>query len=110
MSPPLLTAHDATGHVHLIIGANPLANARCSRSLSHGAQPIVIAPASAYMHYALRQKIDEGSVKWLDKDFEDEDLKVLGREAVDRIVDAVFLTKSGASPFCQSAICRATSG
>ena len=110
MSPPLLTAHDATDHVHLIIGANPLANARCSRSLSHGARPVVIAPTSMHMHYALRQKIDEGLVKWLDKDFEDEDLKVLGREAVDGIVDAVFLTKSGVSPFSQSAIRYARSG
>lgn len=98
MSPPLLTAHDATGHIHLIVGANPLANTRCAKSLAVGAIPVVIAPASTHMHYSLKQKVDDGVVKWLDKQFEDEDIERLGRREVDGFVDAVFVIRSGASP------------
>jgi uroporphyrin-III C-methyltransferase len=97
MVAPLLTAHDSTGHVHLIVGSNPLANARCSKSLEVGAKPIIVAKGTSHMHYALQKKIEDGAVQWLDKDFEDSDLQALGREEVDRVVDAVFVTK-GSSP------------
>lgn len=102
MLPPLLTAHDATGHIHLVIGANPLANTRCVNSLTVGATPVVIAPASVNMHYSLQQKVDEGLVKWLDKEFEDGDVETLGRRDVDGFVDAVFVTRSGISPLSKS--------
>ena len=101
MSPLMLTGHDATGHVHLIVGSNPLANARCAKSLAAGARPVVIAPSSSHIHYSLQQKIDNGSVKWLDKQFQDEDVKTLGRSEVDGFVDAVFLTRSGCSTFSE---------
>ena len=98
MSASFLTAHDAIGHVHLIIGANPLASARCSKSIEVGAKPIVISPADAQVHYTLQKKIDEGVVEWAKRNFEDKDLKSLGRKEVDSVVDAVFVTLSGKHP------------
>ncbi|PNP46490.1 hypothetical protein THARTR1_10724 [Trichoderma harzianum] len=92
----LLAGLNCTGNVHLVIGTNPLAAARCAQSLGAGAHPIVIAPETAELHYGLQQKIDDGSVKWVREEFEDDHLFRLGREEVGRVVDAVFVT-AGAS-------------
>jgi uroporphyrin-III C-methyltransferase len=78
----LLTAVDSTSHVHLIIGSNPLAASRCAKSLEVGAKPIVIAAETADIHYGLQKRIDDGSVKWLKKRFEDQDISNLGREEI----------------------------
>ena len=94
----LLTAHDATDHVHLIVGSNPLANARCAKSIEVGAKPIVVAPADAQVHYALQKKIDDGNVQWVQRAFEDADLKTMGRGDVENVVDAVFVTLGGKHP------------
>ena len=96
-APALLTAVDSANHVHLIIGSNPLAGARCSRALEVGAIPKVIAPANATLHYGLAKKIDDGKVQWIQKEFEESDLTTLGREEVDHVVDAVFVTSGGKS-------------
>lgn len=108
MNPALLTAVNSNNHVHLIIGANPLAGARCTKSLEVGAVPIVVAPDAENVHYGLAKRIDEGSVKWLKKEFEDNDLKELGRDEVDGVVDAVFVTTSGRSAQAThiSTLCR----
>lgn len=108
MSPALLTAVDSTAHVHLIIGSNPLAGARCTRSLEVGATPILIAPQTATVHYGLAKRIEENKVQWITRDFEESDLTTLGREEVDRVVDAVFVTSSGKSAFSTriSTLCR----
>ena len=98
MAASFLTAHDATGHVHLIIGSNPLANARCSKSLEVRAKPVVLAKDDSHMHFALCKKIEEGKVQWIKREFKDEDLKTLGRKEVDRVVDAVFVTSGANSP------------
>jgi uroporphyrin-III C-methyltransferase len=95
MAPALLTAVDSTLHIHLIIGSNPLAGARCTRSLEVGAQPILIAPEEATLHYGLVKRIDEGQVKWIKRSFEESDLTTLGRAEVDGVVDAVFVTTGG---------------
>lgn len=92
MPVPLLTAQYSTGHVHLIIGANSLASARCARSIEVGAKPKVIAAADAEVHYTLRKRIEEGQVEWINRDFEDGDLERFGRDEVDHVVDAVFVT------------------
>ena len=92
MPAPLLTAHDATGHVHIIVGSNPLASARCTKSLEVGAKPIVLAPPKSWVHYGLQRKVDEGLVKLIEKEADDDDVRTLGREEVDRVVDAVFVT------------------
>ena len=93
MAPPaLLTALDCDNQVHLIVGSNPLAGARCSKSLGVCAKPILIAPANATLHYGLQKRIDEGQVEWLKKNFDDDDLRRLGRDEVDGFVDAVFVT------------------
>ena len=97
MPAPLLTSLDSEGHVHLIVGSNPLASARCAKSIEVGAKPIILAPAEAEVHYVLAKRIEEGQVKWLKKSFEDTDLKTLGREEVDGVVDAVFVASGGKS-------------
>ena len=100
--PPLLTSHDATGHVHLIIGSNPLANARCKRSIEVGAKPILLSAPESELHYNLQKKIDEGCVKHLQKPFEEADLLTLGRDETANIVDAVFVTNSPSNPISRS--------
>ena len=95
MVPPLLTALDSAGHVHLIVGSNPLASARCSKSIEVGAKPKVIAPADAEVHYVLAKRIEDGEVEWIKKSFEEADLSNLGRRDVDNVVDAVFVTVNG---------------
>lgn len=92
MPPLLLTSIDSTNHVHLIIGSNPLASARCAKSLEVGARPVLIAPPDSIVHYGLRKRIDDKLVTWIEREFQDDDLKTLGREAVENVVDAVFVT------------------
>lgn len=95
MAPALLTGVDSTNHIHLIVGSNPLAGARCTKSLEVGANPIVIAPENATVHYSLMKRIEEGEVQWLKQEFKEEDLTTLGRAEVDGVVDAVFVTVGG---------------
>jgi hypothetical protein len=95
MAPALLTAVDSASHVHLIVGSNPLAGARCTRSIEVGANPILIAPEDATLHYGLVKRIEEGEVKWLKRSFQEDDLTTLGRTEVDGVVDAVFVTAGG---------------
>ena len=94
----MLTATDARSHVHLVIGTNPLAAARCGQSLAAGASPVLLAPADAELHYALQRRVDNGEVKRITKMFEDQDLFTLGREDVGRVVDAVFVTSGPREP------------
>ncbi|KAK5142848.1 hypothetical protein LTR04_002088, partial [Oleoguttula sp. CCFEE 6159] len=98
MVPALLTAIDSTSHVHLIVGSNPLAGARCNRSIEVGAKVTLVAPADATLHYGLMKRIDEGQVNWTERGFRDEDLTTLGRDEVDHVVDAVFVTLGGKHP------------
>ncbi|KAK7746219.1 uroporphyrin-III C-methyltransferase [Diatrype stigma] len=105
----MLTATDARSHVHLVIGANPLAAARCGQSLSAGASPILIAPETAAdLHFALQKRIEDGEVKRIGRAFEESDLFTLGRDEVDRVVDAVFVTSGPREPLSAriSALCR----
>lgn len=98
MAISLLTAINSTSHIHLIIGSNPLAAARCVKSLEVGAIPIVIAPETAEVHYGLQKRVDSGEIKWLKRSFQDEDISTLGREAVNGFVDAVFVTAGPRNP------------
>lgn len=91
----LLTATDCRGHVHLIIGSNSLAGKRCEQSLATGAKPILVAPdapSSAPLHYGLANLIEAHAITWLRQTFTPELLTSLGREDVDCVVDAVFVT------------------
>jgi siroheme synthase (precorrin-2 oxidase/ferrochelatase) len=88
----LLTALDCRDHVHLIVGANPLAAARCSRSLQVGAKPTLVAPADTALPQGLERRIVAGEVHWVKAEFQDGFLTSLGREAVGNVVDAVFVT------------------
>lgn len=105
--PSLLTALDCRGHVHLILGTNPLAASRCAQSLAAGATPIVIAPTpETELHYALQKRIDAGEVKWLQRPFQDADISTLGRPEIDGFVDAVFITARDQSPAATAELCR----
>lgn len=97
MTPALLTAVDSTQHVHLVIGSNPLAGARCSRSLDVGATVKLISLEEP-LHYGLQKRVDEGQVDWVKQDFEDSDLTTYGRDEVDHVVDAVFITLGARHP------------
>jgi uroporphyrin-III C-methyltransferase len=95
MAPALLTAVDSTSHIHLVVGSNPLAGARCSRAIEVGAKPILIAPEDSTLHYGLAKRIEAGEVKWIQRHFEEADLTTLGRPEVDGVVDAVYVTAGG---------------
>jgi uroporphyrin-III C-methyltransferase len=95
MAPALLTAVDATSHIHLVVGSNPLAAARCTRAIEVGAKPVLIAPEDSTLHYGLVKRIEVGEVKWLQRTFQEEDLTTLGRPEVNSVVDAVFVTAGG---------------
>ncbi|KAI0399488.1 uroporphyrin-III C-methyltransferase [Xylaria palmicola] len=88
----LLTAVNAESHIHLVIGSNSLAAARCGQSLAAGASPILLTPATTELHYALQKRVDDGEVKWLREAFREDHLFALGREDVGHVVDAVFVT------------------
>lgn len=98
MAPALLTAVEATGHVHLVVGSNPLAGARCTRSLEVGARPVVIAAENGAVHYSLLKRVEAGEVEWLRREFRDDDVSSLGRDEVGFVVDAVFVTEGGKLP------------
>lgn len=89
---------NAESQVHLIIGSNPLAAARCSKSLDTGARPIIIAPETADLQCTLSERIQSGSAEWARREFQDDDLTTLGREEVEHVVDMVFVTLGGNHP------------
>ena len=97
----LLTALNCRGHVHLIIGTNPLAATRCSQSLSAGAIPVLIAPETSELHYGLSKRIDAGEVTWHKESFQDNNLFTLGRADVEHVVDAVFVTSGSREATCE---------
>jgi uroporphyrin-III C-methyltransferase len=98
MAISLLTSIDSRSHVHIIVGSNPLAAARCTKSLEVGASAIVIAPETAEIHYGLQKRIDSGEAKWIKKIFEEADLWQFGREEIGGFVDAVFVTSGPRDP------------
>ncbi|KAH6854828.1 tetrapyrrole methylase [Chaetomium sp. MPI-CAGE-AT-0009] len=87
----LLTAQHCAGHVHLILGSNPLAAARASSSLAAGAKPILISPLPSsslpkedsqqqpeqpqqQLHYSLTTLITSGALTHIARDFQPSDL------------------------------------
>lgn len=108
MAPALLTAQDCVGQVHLIIGSGSLAASRCAKSLEVGATPIVIAPVDSELQYTLAKHVDTGKATWVQRQFEDHDLRSLGREEVEHFVDAVFVTIGAKNPLSThiSTLCR----
>ena len=92
MAPALLSATNCKNHIHLVVGSNPLAAARCSKSLEVGARPKLLAAETCVLHHGLIKRIEDAEVEWLKRGFEDSDIRTLGREDVDFVVDAVFVT------------------
>lgn len=105
-SAPFMTAWNVESQIHLIIGASPLAAARCTKSLEAGAKPVVIAPETADIHFTLNEHIANGSVQLFRREFQDDDLTALGRVEVDRVVDAVFVTSGGNNDLSRSCCTR----
>ncbi|EFR02578.1 uroporphyrinogen-III C-methyltransferase [Nannizzia gypsea CBS 118893] len=89
---PLLTAIDSRAHIHLIIGSNPLVAARITKSIDSGATPILISPPGNKLPSTLSERVENGQVQWIQREFQDSDLLTLGRAEVERVVDAVFVT------------------
>ncbi|EEP75661.1 potential uroporphyrin-3 C-methyltransferase [Uncinocarpus reesii 1704] len=105
---PLLTALNVESQIHLVIGSNPLAAARCTKCLDSGSTPIIIAPPSEDINSSFLQKLQNGNVRWVQRQFKDDDLSTLGREEVDHYVDAVFVTLGPNNPLSIhiSKLCR----
>ncbi|KAK2846395.1 hypothetical protein FQN49_005760 [Arthroderma sp. PD_2] len=105
---PLLTAINATSQVHLIIGSNPLAAARSAKCLDAGSRPILISPPDNKLPSTLSEGVEAGRVQWIQREFEDSDLSALGRDEVDHVVDAVFVTLDRTNPLSRhiSNLCR----
>ncbi|EXJ81201.1 uroporphyrin-III C-methyltransferase/precorrin-2 dehydrogenase/sirohydrochlorin ferrochelatase [Capronia epimyces CBS 606.96] len=108
MTPALLTAQSCVGHVHLVLGTGPLAASRCAKLLEVGARPVIVAPDTADLHFTLAQAVEDGRVRWIQRGFEETDLRTLGREDVDGFVDAVFITWPAKDPRTShlSQLCR----
>ncbi|KAK1955798.1 uroporphyrin-III C-methyltransferase [Colletotrichum sublineola] len=104
----LLAALNCKGSIHLVVGTNPLAAARCTQSLAAGATAILLAPDTPDLHYGLQKRLDAGELTWHKKAFEDTDLFTLGRDEVDNVVDAVFVTSGPRDPLAAhiSALCK----
>lgn len=94
----LLVSLESKSHIHLIVGSNSLAAARCTKSLEVGAKPLLITPGTTELPSTLGQRVDNGEVEWLKKSFEDEDVLRLGRDEVNGVVDAVFVTSGQQNP------------
>ena len=62
-----------------------------------GAKPKIIAPADADVHYVLAKRIEDGEVERIQEGFKDDHLTTLGRDEVENVVDAVFVTSGGKS-------------
>ncbi|KAL4906870.1 hypothetical protein BDW74DRAFT_149834 [Aspergillus multicolor] len=105
---PLLASINAESQVHLIVGANPLAAARCTKSVQAGAKPVLVSPESESLQYTLAAHVENGTADWLRRVFKDDDLTTLGREEVDYVVDMVFVTLGGNHPLSShiSKLCR----
>ena len=95
---PLMAAWNTDSQVHLIVGSNSLAGARCAKSIEVGAKPIILAPETADMHFTLSEHIARGSAQRVSHEFQDVDLTTLGREEVDHVVDLVFVTLGASNP------------
>jgi len=95
MSVPLLASIDCTRQVHLIIGDDGIAAKRAVRSLEAGALCTLLSPNLAEeLHFDLRRFTENGKLSHIQRDFEENDLKTLGRAEVDGVVDMVFVTLS----------------
>jgi uroporphyrin-III C-methyltransferase len=95
MPVPLLTSVDCTSQIHLIIGDNGIAAKRVVRSLEAGASCILISPVEKEeLHFDLKEFTERNRIKYVPRDFREEDLRTFGREEVDGIVDMVFVTLS----------------
>ena len=95
MPVPLLTSVDCTHHVHLVVGDNGIAAKRATRSLEGGATCILLSPNDPEdLHFDLKNLIEKGRIKHVQREFDEEDLKTFGRMEVDGIVDMVFVTLS----------------
>ena len=92
---PVLTSLDCANHVHLVVGDNGIASKRAKLSLDAGASCFLISAKDINeIHFDVKDLIETGSVRHIQRDFEENDLRTLGRSEVDGVVDMVFVTLS----------------
>ena len=95
MPVPLLTSADCTDQVHILIGDNAIAAKRATRIFEIGAVCILLSPKNlGDLHFDLKNLIETGRIKHVQREFQEGDLKTFGRIEVDYIVDMVFVTLS----------------
>lgn len=89
----LLASITCTEEVHLIIGVSNVASLRINSILQAGAKPILIAhQATQEIPKSIQDNISSGKLKYIEKEFDTNDLVSLGKEEVDGVVDRVFVT------------------
>lgn len=89
----LLASITCTDEVHLIIGVSNVASLRINSILQAGAKPILIAHQATHeIPKSIQDNISSGKLKYIEKEFDTNDLVSLGKEEVDGVVDRVFVT------------------
>lgn len=83
----LLTCQNVTGNSVLVVGNSGLTNPRVKNILDHGATPIVIT-----CNEIIEDSEKVAGVEYLQRRFDPTDLTKLGRDEVENVVDAVFVT------------------
>ncbi|KAK9365961.1 tetrapyrrole methylase [Lipomyces kononenkoae] len=114
--PGLLISQNCISQVHLVIGTTALSLTRVAKSLECGADVILIAPSFpeptqtlAVWETEVRAKQTQHSnFRWIQREFQEDDLISLGRDEVDNIVDTVFVALHSTSPLGPqiSALCK----
>lgn len=88
----LLASLKCTDEVHLIVGASNVAASRINSILEAGAKPVLLTnqPSEEFTK-SIEDNIANGNLKYVKKEFENDDLSKLGRSEVNHVVDRVFV-------------------
>ncbi|KAK9375060.1 tetrapyrrole methylase [Lipomyces chichibuensis] len=114
--PGLLISQNCISQTHLVIGSTALSLTRVSKSLECGANVILIAPKASETTQTVKVWETEIQAKeasypnftWIQREFNDDDLTILGRDEVDNVVDTVFVALQSTSVLAThiSALCK----
>ncbi|KAK9485112.1 tetrapyrrole methylase [Lipomyces starkeyi] len=114
--PGLLISQNCISQIHLVIGSTALSLTRVSKSLECGATVILIAPKASETTQTLAvwetevqaKEASYPNFRWIQREFKDDDLTILGRDEVDNFVDIVFVALHSTSVLGTriSALCR----
>ncbi|KAK9331766.1 tetrapyrrole methylase [Lipomyces starkeyi] len=114
--PGLLISQNCISQIHLVIGSTALSLTRVSKSLECGATVILIAPKASETTQTLAvweteiqaKEASYPNFRWIQREFKDDDLTILGRDDVDNVVDIVFVAVHSTSVLGTriSALCK----